>query len=43
VEPNSGVGAATAIRTTTVVDPNWFNEDLDPKNAKRGSGKGGSE
>jgi hypothetical protein len=34
---------ATAIRTATVVDPNWFNEDLDPKNGKGGPGKGGSE
>ena len=25
---------ATAIRTTTVVDPNWFNEDLEPENGK---------
>lgn len=32
------VQGATAIRTKTVVDPNWFNEDLDPK-----KGKGGSE
>ena len=34
---------ATAIRTTTLVDPNWFNEDLDLKNGKGGPGKGGSE
>jgi hypothetical protein len=34
---------ATAIRTTTLVDPNWFNEDLDQKNGRGGSGKDGSE
>lgn len=37
------VKGATAIRTKTMVDPNWFNEDIDPKKGKGGSGKGGSE
>ena len=34
---------ATAIRTKTVVDPNWFNEDLEPKNGKGGPGKDESQ